>query len=604
MNTFLRSLLPLGAFFSSVAVLSAGEPGQEAAPIWISKISFAGNQFFSQRELLREISFQEEKHEPLDSLRLNQDSEKILATYSVQGFPDAEISWSIFYPGSSSGAASVLFQIKEGKRQFVQSLAFSGNRVLDGEMLREAVELKEGRPFDPRELGQDEYLISLVYANRGYAYAKVEHKVIRDSLGQVHLAYHVEEGPQAFFGNIAVTGNVRTEGRFLLQQSGIRPGQIFSLERLGKAQQSLLGTGILQQASFTPSGLTPQGKIDLTLEVKEKNSRWVSAGLGYGASDQFRISGEWGHRNLWGLGKRITFQSYGGFALVPKVHNVIARAEVSIGDPFIFSSRYRASLSGYYEHETPASGAYRAQRWGTILGIEREWTGPGVVSAEARYEKVILSDTFALTLPDSLRYRTTRSLGLRLTKDLRTPSHQTLQGILLRVSEEYAGGVFGGDNNFVRTQGGVNAYLPVFRFVTLAGRLEGGSVENLPNEQAVPIYERYFLGGASSLRGYPEKGLAPEDSLGRFLGGHRYILGSFEVRFRPDKHLGGAVFSDVGDTWLAEDRLTYKALRPTAGVEVHYFTPVGPVRAGYAEKLRPELGKPKGAYYAASGYAF
>lgn len=603
MSAILRMLWLTTAFVFGAVILHAEQASQNTSRIGISKIEFKGNRFFSERRLRREISLKEGRRERLDTLILVRDREKLVVAYSEQGFPDAEIRWSA-YVDSSARATTVLFQIRERERQFVQSLTFSGNRVLHVEELREVVELREGRPFDPRKIGQDEYLIHLVCANRGYAFAKVEHEVLRDSPGQVHLVYRLEEGPKVFLGALSLAGNEKTNGKFLLGQSGIRPGQVFSLERLGKAQQTLLGTGLLQQASFVPSGLTPEGKIDLTLEVKEKSSRWVSAGLGYGASDQFRISGEWGHRNLWGLGKRITLRSYGGFAFVPKVRNVIARSEITLGDPFLFSSLFRASLSGYYEHDAPSSRAYQAQRWGCTLGLEREWVWPGVVSGEARYEKVVLSDTFALSLPDSLRFRTTRSLGLRLRKDLRNPFRKIVRGLFLRFSEEYAGGIFGGDNNFVRTQGGVNAYLPVFGSVTLAGRLEVGSVENLPDEKAVPIYERFFLGGASSLRGYPEKGLSPEDSTGRLLGGHRYLLGSLEIRARIDRYWGGALFSDVGDVWLAEERLTYKALRSSAGTELHYYTPVGPIRAGFSVKLRPEPGKPKGAYYVASGFAF
>jgi outer membrane protein assembly complex protein YaeT len=584
-------------------MLHAKQSSQDTSRVGILKIAFKGNLYLSEQKLRREISLKDGRHEWLDTLIILHDREKLIAVYSEQGFPDAEIRWSANVD-SSARATTVLFQIKERERQFVQSLTLSGNQALNVEEIREVVELREGRPFDPRKVGQDEYLIHLACANRGYAFAKVDHEVLRDSLGHVHLVYRLEEGPKVFLGGISLEGNEKTNGKFLLAQSGIRPGQVFSLERLGKAQQTLLGTGLLQEASFVPSGLTPEGKIDLTLEVKEKSSRWVSAGLGYGASDQFRISGEWGHRNLWGLGKRITLRSYGGFALAPKVRDVIARSEISLGDPFLFSTLFRGSLSGYYEHDAPSSGAYQAQRWGCTMSLEREWVWPGVVSGESRYEKVVLSDTFALSLPDSLRFRTTRSLGLRLRKDLRNPFRKLVRGLFLRFSEEYAGGIFGGDNNFVRTQGGVNAYLPVIGSVTLAGKMEGGSVENLPDERAVPIYERFFLGGASSLRGYPEKGLSPEDSTGRLLGGHRYLLGSLEIRARIDRYWGGALFSDVGNVWLAEDRLTHKALRSSAGTELHYYTPVGPIRAGFAVKIRPEPGKPKGAYYLASGFAF
>lgn len=571
---------------------------------WIGKVEFSGNHFFSGRKLRREIHILEGRSKLLDTLELQTCREIILAAYSTQGFPEAEVSWSVVSLDTLSRSVRIHFQIEEGKRWTIQSLTISGNHAVEVELLREVVSLREGGLFDPRKLGEDEYLIHLVYANRGYAFAKVDHEVVRNPPGLIHLTYRVEEGPQVYFGIITLSGNEQTKPHFLLAQSGIRSGQVFSLERLGRGQQLLLETGVLKEASFTPSGLTPEGKINLILEVKEKSNRWISTGLGYGASDQFRISGEWGHRNLWGRGKRIVLKSYGGFALVPKIRNVIARSEVSFGDPFLFSTYWRGSISGYHERDAPVSEAYRAQRWGGLLGLEREWAGPGIFSGEVRYEKVTLSDTFAFILPDSLRFRTTRTVGLRWRKDFRTPLRRALRGALLRLSEEYAGGMFGGDNNFVRTQGGAAFFLSLFGGMTLASRAEGGNVENLPDEKAVPIYERFFLGGAGSLRGYPEKGLSPQDSLGRLLGGHRYLLGSLEIRVRTDRRWGGAVFSDFGDVWLAEERLSYKALRTTAGGELHYFTPVGPVRAGLALKLSPETGKPKSAYYVASGLAF
>jgi len=146
-------------------------------------------------------------------------------------------------------------------------------------------------------------------------------------------------------------------------------------------------------------------------------------------------------------------------------------------------------------------------------------------------------------------------------------------------------------------------YFPLAKKVVFAFSLKGGAAYSLDNIKEMPLVERFFLGGRSTVRGYANDMLGPKGADGNPTGGNIYALVNSEFRIAIKKGFGVAVFLDAGNVWqLAED--VNSELKYTTGIGLRYKTPVGPVSLDYGHKLNKDAGESSGEVHFSFGHAF
>jgi outer membrane protein assembly factor BamA len=194
-----------------------------------------------------------------------------------------------------------------------------------------------------------------------------------------------------------------------------------------------------------------------------------------------------------------------------------------------------------------------------------------------------------------------------------------IDGIYSYVSEEYMGGYLPGDINAYRFVGDVRKFIPITHKATMAFRIRSGFVHEFGDTEEVPYAERFFTGGAFSVRGYGEQRLGPTGPSGDPLGARILGLGNAEFRFQlpfvdgvvvPGIKLDlspfwGGLFFDAGNVWDSAKEIRKESLRYGAGLGIRYNTPVGPVRLDYGRELSLDGASGKyGVFYIAFGNAF
>ncbi|MCP4228723.1 MAG: outer membrane protein assembly factor, partial [bacterium] len=194
-----------------------------------------------------------------------------------------------------------------------------------------------------------------------------------------------------------------------------------------------------------------------------------------------------------------------------------------------------------------------------------------------------------------------------------------IAGIYGYVSEELMGGVLPGDIDAYRFIGDVRKFVPITANATMAVHLRSGYVQEFGGTEEVPFAERFFTGGAFSVRGYGEQQLGPKRPSGDPLGARILGLGSTEFRFQlpfvdgvmiPGIKLDlspfwGGLFFDAGNVWNSVKELQKESLRYGAGIGLRYNTPVGPLRLDYAREIAVDDSRGKyGVFYIAFGNAF
>lgn len=602
--------------FTIILFLTMSVHGDEK--IWIKKVYFEGVHYFSQEKLKNIISSKESKlgrKKPFFEDSLAFDLKRISSIYIENGFLQVNVrepQIQIEKIGDTFWV-TVRIIIEEGRRTLVSKVEIYGNRYLEKNRVLDVLSMNNGKAFVPKELANEEYAISFLYANEGYVLAEVKSEVEYDSMGNCILRYKIDEGTRFQFGKIKILGNHRTNIGFISERIGFQESEVFSMEKLATSRRKLMETRLFQDVVFIPEKRNDKNsKIDVNIQLSENKHRWLEFGTGYGGADQGRLSMGWGDNHLFGRGKQISIRANFGSQFFPRFHSVFLRQELSYGDPFLMKGKLRWSVTGYYEHYRPTSGSYQVRRFGSSIGIANNIGKFGDISLDGRYERNIVSDTlffsrvFAVDASaESLeKYRVTRSIGVMYTLDRRNSTTLPVSGGIFRISLEYAGGIFGGDDNFLKGTGMESFFFSPFPWIIFCQRFQGGRIFGFQGENSIPIYERFFSGGANSLRGYPEGTLSPKNEIGKLIGGKIYFVSNIEVRVLFFSKLGLGFFFDFGEVRDGGTGIKEPGIRKSFGGEFHYLTPIGPLRFSYGRNINPTSYDTKGRFYFSTGYAF
>jgi outer membrane protein insertion porin family len=395
-----------------------------------------------------------------------------------------------------------------------------------------------------------------------------------------------------------VEGNDVTRRAIVLRELTVETGDVMSREELLESRSRLYATGYFDRVDLVPRDPDPErGTVDLLVRVQERKMRFVGVGLGYGTRDQLRISADWGHRNLWGRGKRASIRGLLATELFP-VDLVRARIEGRYVEPWLFGTRTQGTAELYFER--------RRERFNidTVLGeydLSLVSLGLNANRRLTRFTRTWLTlqnewadvDPGVVPPPDNAAPDVTRSVSLTVERDRRDDYFEPRKGFLNRGFVRLSGGPLGGDNDFWKTYVESSWFRKAGTF-TLAGRVRVGTEEPFGRSEVIPDRDRFKLGGALSVRGYAEQEIGPGDFL---------ILGNVEARFPIVWVLDGALFLDGGNAWesWSDVRLEDFRMRGTkddpglaaetefrysAGAGIRLATPVGPVRLDYGRKIK------------------
>lgn len=540
---------------------------------------------------------------------LETDLAAIVALYKRNGFLGARAEVGEQTYDKDRANVWITIKITEGSQTMVRDVLLEGNNQVTSDALRRLLAVRAGKPLDERGLTEDKYNIYAYYADRGFVFASVAHSLeLAD--GAATVKYAITEGAPAGVAEINVIGNDKVSKRIIRREVALKPGDTFSRERVLTSQQNLYDTGCFRDIEIEPAPLgADSGAVDLVVRVKERKIREVSAGIGYGTRDEARVTGGWFHRNLWNSGRQFEIRA----VLASKDFNkglTRKRADISLRDRWLAGRRLLGVVSLFgsetlEEYKLVTDGEYTLDRVGVNLAVQKNLSRSYGVSVGYTHELVKIKDlSWQVADPDSLRIslgqEINRSLSMVIDRDTRKPFFDPHNGSLTRLSGKTAGGVFGGDNSYNKITASYSRYLPLRRRTTLALGLRAGQADAFGDskQKGVPEYERFYAGGASTIRGYDEHEFGP----GNFL-----FLSNIEIRYALFWQVVSVVFFDAGNVWdsihdvrrddfdLVRPADQYTKQRVTdckysAGIGLGFQLPVGPARLDYGLKLKRGYG--------------
>lgn len=584
----------------------------EGKIIRVRKITILGAVSFKEKRILKLMKTKKKGFLSAGLLKedmLEEDIQRITSFYKSKGFIDIKVDKAV-ERDTAGGSIYITITIDEGKQYRVGSIQMKGNKIATTEELEKENKLLAGDIYTEEGMRDNAAGIQSYYFEKGYIFAKIDISTsLNPDTGEVDITYNIAEDELAYVNRVEIRGNIKTKDKVIRRELRINPGEQFDGKKLKRSRERLDNLGFFEEVNFDMADTGQARKKDLIVEVKEAKTGEFSFGGGYSSVDQLVGFVEIAQKNF-------DFKNFNTFTgggqdlrLKAQLGSVSSSFELSFTEPWIFDYPLSFGFDAYntgHKRESNVGYGYDETRTGGDLRLGKELNEFLRAGLFYRIENVDIGDIPSDATNDLKQEEGANiisSLGMSLTRDSRDNIFSPTKGTVLSGSAEVAGGPFAGDKDFFRLSGYGIYDLPVFRvgrpargenprYSVLEFRARAGIVGEFDNSDYVPIYERFYLGGSNSVRGYNERKIGPLDTVTDDpLGGEAMLLGNIEYTYPLIDFIKGAVFYDIGNVWAGSGDIGNGGFKAGAGLGIRIKTPIGPVKLDYGYPLNDEPGE-------------
>ena len=503
----------------------------------------------------------------------------IVAELKSKGYRDAEAVYRVELPGT------LTVKVKRGPLYRVVSVKPYGDK--EGCLKK----VKLPFPYTDSKVGELVGRVSDCYASRGYPDVKVEVSPLflsrSSSEVKVELKVKVESGRQYRFGYVVVKGLRRTKLPFIKNLLLISPGQVYSREKVVKQYSKLLDSKLF--SSINVDEVRSDATVSEVIDLQEGSFLNGKGFVGYGSDYGAVTNGFLSMTSPLGLGLKFflfgRFRQKEGYDAVFKV----------LKPAFPFKN-WNLGYSIVKKEQIYES--FKSDRILYSFSLERKKTKSFSQTFKFEVSREKVKDTSISAERHSLE----RRLAYIQTYDRRDSISEPKKGYLSYTKLSLSGLFLGGDADYVSFEEKL-LYLKTFMGITSAVRFGTGFISTLKGS-TVPLQDRFFLGGAESVRGYKYGTISPVDNKGNYVGGRAYGLFSVELRHRLYGQVEGALFYDSGRVFRKPSDFSLSGWYSSVGLGLRYLTPVGPLRIDYGYKLKTVPGQGRGRFHISFGFPF
>jgi outer membrane protein insertion porin family len=560
----------------------------EGKKMYIDRIVIEGNEAIPAKKIKGAILTQERIFFILPFSKVSrkvfeEDAERVINLYADNGYIQARVESQEIVPDFQRNKLTLRMRVVEGPQFRVGPVSFRGNEILTNEQIQPLILLKEGDVFNRSLLRNTVRNIADRYSEIGRARADVAPATETDTRAlTVGVSITIREGPEVYVERINIRGNTKSSEKVLRRELRVVEGELFTNQKLIRSRQRLFNLGYFDEVNIsTEPGSTPE-RIVINIDVRERATGLFSVGAGYSNLDNVFATIDVTQRNLFGRGQEV----YARF----RIGSESRLGQVGFTEPYLFDIPLRAGFDVYdREREYPD---FTEERLGGDLRASYPLQEFVTLSGVYRLESVDISDV-AEDASDDLKRELGNKLNsvveFALSRDTRDNFFEPTQGSRSVVDLAFAG--LGGDTQFYRVvaEHGHFLPLPIFNWIFAVRGLVGYS--HGWGGQEVPIFERFFLGGGSTLRGQGTREVGPKDENGAVIGGTSEILFSAELLIPIFPRFRLVFFFDAGNAYGFGDDFDPTDLRLGAGAGFRFFSPLGPLRLELGYNLDRQAGE-------------
>jgi outer membrane protein insertion porin family len=563
-----------------------------------------------------------EKKLPFVAADMEEGAKLVQRFYVAEGFLDALVDVPR-YEFEQNNQIDVAVPIHEGRQYFFGSIVFTGQTIYGTEALRgQIIDLLQ-RPYTEARVADIPRRLQAYFKARGYYDVKVDANGAPEEAvdGRVPLEIAVSPGPVYHFDGVTVNGLQRLHPSFVTKRFTRLSGKTYSPDVLDERFRTLMKTGLFNVLQIKP---VPVDGHLLRLDISAEEAKSKEFGF-WGGFDTYEgaLAGvQVGDRDLFGTGR--------AGSITIEVSQRSYRGEILYEDPFFLDTDifFRARASAF----TFDFDGYTKFELGGQFSFTRKITknDEAALILAVRHVKITDDEIKPEFLVGPTTNYQVNTIGLTNTLDMRESPYVNPRGFLINNTFDVATNAFGSDIEFIRGTMRVGYYLPFgpkpltpgvvadepvgtplqrwFRQSSIAFGARTGIIHSLNTSDdeatAIPIDERFFNGGASTVRSFAERDLGPHDNHGHPVGGEFFTVFNIEYTFPIFGELQGAIFTDAGNLLPSSEDVGLNDMRYAIGAGLRYKLPVGPVRLDYGINPDPRPDEDFGAFHFSFGFAF
>ena len=541
--------------------------------------------------------------------------------YIAEGFLDAVVDSPRYTYHDETNQVNAIIAIHEGRQYFFGDVSFLGQTIYDAETLRGQMLDLLGQPYTDARVADIPRRLQTYYKTRGYYEVKVEATGAPEEAvnGRVPVEIAVSPGPLYRFDGVTVSGLQRLRPSFVTKRLSKLAGQTYSPDVLDERFRILMRTGLFNLLQIKP--VPVKGNLlRLDVSAEEAKSKEFGVSIGYGTFQGGIFGVQYRDRALFGYGRPLTISS--------EISQRGYKGEILYEDPFLFDTDL--SFKNRLFALTFDYDGYSKFEIGDRVELTRKFTKQyeaGLIFA-ARHVEVTSTSINQRFLGDTSYL--VNSLGFTQTLDLRESPLVSPRGFVVNTTLDLASKAFGSEIELARGTARLAYFLSFapktltpgvtedqtvpplqhwFQQSLLAFGARAGLVHSLNNSgpdeaTTLPIDERFFNGGATTVRSYGERDLGPHDPKGNPIGGEFFTVFNVEYTFPIYGELQGAVFYDAGNLLPTSEEPGVDDMHYAIGAGLRYKLPIGPIRLDYGVNPDRQPGEDIGAFHFSFGFAF
>lgn len=555
---------------------------EEGGDLKIDDIIFEGNTVFKDKKLRKQLETKKDGwfswitgSGKFDEKKFKEDLETLRNFYRDNGYLDSEINEDLVeFEFEGENEVDIIIPVTEGQLYYLGEMSVENNTVFtDGELLGE-VRIVTEEAFSPKNVDEAASAIRDYYTSRGYLDSIVRaERVPNMDNRRIDVVFRVRESERFYLESIRVEGNTKSKATVIIRELALRPGDVFDRQRMEVSESRLDNTNYFEDVRLNPEPTNIPGRKDLGITVREGRTGNFTIGAGFGSVESAVVYFEVTQGNFDLFNWRSGFQGDGQkFRFRAALGTQSNQVVVAFIEPWLFEQRLEFGVELYRTESEFNSADYNELRTGfelflrrrlfelvearlsyrlelvEIFDVDRNPNPLAVPPQDAQEDGSLTNDGVADVFQAAEGEELVSKVGLTFLRDNRNSLIFTRSGNRTSLASEVAG--LGGDINYYKFEAKTAHYIPTFNTLeqSLSIIARSGTITPWGQSDSVPFYDRFYLGGPDTLRGFDFREVGPRDpdDDDESVGGNSYSMVSFEYMFRIAEPLGLVVFYDWG----------------------------------------------------------